>query len=37
MAYEVEAILRFEGTPPTPAEIEEALDCVIIEWLPEEV
>jgi hypothetical protein len=37
MAYEVEAILRFEGVAPEAGDIEETLDCIVVEWLPEEV
>jgi len=39
MAYEVEAVIRFnDGTVlPRPEDIEAYLDCVVIEWLVEEV
>ena len=36
-SYEVEAILRFEGATPTEEEIEEMLDCIVQEWIVEEV
>lgn len=37
MAFEVEIILRFEEPPPTKEEIEDELDCVVIEWVENEV
>lgn len=39
MAYEIEMIVRIEdGDPvPTPQEIEEKLECVIIDYIPTEV
>lgn len=39
VAYEIEAILRFpDGAPvPTQEEIEESLECVVVEWIEEEV
>lgn len=37
MAYEVECILRFEGPVPLQEEIEELLDCFVVEWIEEDV
>jgi len=37
MAWEVECVLRFEGALPTTEEIEELLECIVQEWVPEDV
>lgn len=36
MAFEVEAILRFENYPPMKEDLEEAFDCEVIEWIETE-
>jgi hypothetical protein len=37
MAYEIELILRFQDLPPTQQDIEELLDCDVVEFIEEEV
>lgn len=36
MAREVEALIRFEGEAPTEEEVEETLDCIVLQWIPGE-
>jgi hypothetical protein len=31
MAYEVTLVLRFEDYPPTDEDLEESLDCIVLE------